>query len=68
MKISTLGYSFLANGVVSWTSKKQRAIALSNIEYKYMGLFRASIQAIWLRRLVAKSRLETKKSYSYFFR
>jgi hypothetical protein len=43
MKISTLGYSFLANGVVSWTSKKQRAIALSNIEYKYMGLFEASI-------------------------
>jgi hypothetical protein len=39
MKISTLGYSFLANGVVSWTSKKERAIALSNIEHKYMDLF-----------------------------
>jgi hypothetical protein len=55
MKISTLGYSFLANRVVSWTSKKQRAITLSSIEYKYMGLFRASILAIWLRRLLASS-------------
>lgn len=52
-KKSTSGYVFnLGTGVVTWTNKKQQAIALSSIEAKYQGTSKATCEAIWLRRML----------------
>eukprot|EP00253_Pinus_taeda_P036726 PITA_36726 len=51
---STTGYVFsLGSGAVTWTSKKQQAVALSSIEAKYRGAVKASCEAVWLRRMLA---------------
>lgn len=48
---STSGYCFLlANGVISWSSKKQQFVALSSTESEYMALAKAAAEAIWLRK------------------
>eukprot|EP00253_Pinus_taeda_P002353 PITA_02353 len=51
---STIGYVLnLASGVVTWTSKKQQAVALSSIEAEYRGAVKASCEAVWLRHMLA---------------
>eukprot|EP00253_Pinus_taeda_P026812 PITA_26812 len=46
---STSGYVFnLFGGAVSWMSKKQSIVALSNIEAEYMAATHASKEAVWL--------------------
>eukprot|EP00253_Pinus_taeda_P004464 PITA_04464 len=51
---STAGYVFsLGSGVVTWTSKKQQAVALSSTEAEYQGAVKASCEAVWLRRMLA---------------
>ena len=46
---STSGYAFmLAEGPISWSSKKQSAIALSSIEAEYIGVVNAATQCLWL--------------------
>lgn len=42
----------LANGPITWTSKKQSTVALSSMEAKYMVASLASREAIWLRNLL----------------
>ena len=42
----------LANGAVSWMSKKQATVALSTAEAEYIALSAATREAIWLRRLL----------------
>ena len=50
---STSGYVFMvANGVVSWSSKKQSTVAKSTTEAEYVALGQAPQEAIWLRRLL----------------
>ena len=50
---STSGYVFMvANGVVSWSSKKQSTVAKSTTEAEYVALSQATQEAIWLRRLL----------------
>eukprot|EP00253_Pinus_taeda_P022034 PITA_22034 len=50
----TVGYVFsLGSGVVTWTSKKQQAVALSSREAEYRGAVKASCEAVWLRRMLA---------------
>jgi hypothetical protein len=50
---STSGYIFcLANGAISWSSKKQAVVSLSSMESEYVGLSLAAKEAVWLRRLV----------------
>jgi hypothetical protein len=50
---STSGYCFLlGNCVVSWTSRKQKSVALSSTESEYMAISKASADAIWLRWLL----------------
>ena len=52
---STSGYCFLlANGVISWGSKKQQSVALSSTESEYMALSKATTEAIWLRKLLSE--------------
>lgn len=51
---STSGFCFLLGKcVVSWTSRKQRSVALSSTESEYMAISRASTDVVWLRRLLA---------------
>lgn len=51
---STSGFCFqLAGGTISWSSRKQKTVALSSTESKYMALANASSEAIWLRRLLS---------------
>ena len=50
---STSGYVFMvANGVVSWSSKKQSTVVKSTTEAEYVALSQATQEAIWLRRLL----------------
>eukprot|EP00253_Pinus_taeda_P014834 PITA_14834 len=46
---STAGYVFsLGSNIVTWTSKKQQAVALSSTEAEYRGAVKASCEAVWL--------------------
>ena len=50
---STTGYCFLlANGAISWKSKKQPTVALSSTEAELMALTHATKEGIWLQRLM----------------
>ena len=56
---STLGYVFmLAKGPISWSSKKQSAIALSYIEAEYRGVVNAATQCLWLQGLLGECGFE----------
>jgi hypothetical protein len=51
---STSGFVFmLAGGAISWSSKKQGAVALSSCESKYIASTHAAKEAIWLRQLLS---------------
>ena len=53
VKNSTSGYIFsIANGIVSWLSKKQPSIALSSTEAEVMAASVAGTEAIYLRSLL----------------
>ena len=43
----------LGSVAVTWTSKKQQAVALSSTEAEYRGAVKASCEAVWLRRMLA---------------
>ena len=47
-----LGVFSLGSGVVTWTSKKQQAVALSSTEAEYQGAVKASCKAILLRHML----------------
>jgi hypothetical protein len=47
---STFGYVFsLGMDAVTWTSKKQHAVAVSLIEAEYRGAMKGACKAVWLR-------------------
>ena len=49
---STTGYSiFLANGIVSWLSKRQKRVRLSSTEAEYCGMTECCRQIQWIRNL-----------------
>ena len=49
---SISGYIYtLAGGAISWSSLKQRSVALSSMESEYMALAHATKEAVWLRAL-----------------
>lgn len=47
----------MANGPISWSSKKQPTVALSSMEAKYMAESQAARHAIWLRTLFTELQL-----------
>lgn len=50
---STSGYVFmLANGAVSWSSKKQPVVTLSTTEPEFIAAASCACQAVWLRRML----------------
>ena len=52
---STSGYVFkLSSGMISWSSKKQKLIAQSSAEAKYITRVHATKEVIWLRQLLSE--------------
>ena len=52
---SVSGYTFqLAQGTISWSSKKQPTVALSTMEAEYIALAHAAKEALWLRALLTE--------------
>jgi hypothetical protein len=56
---STSGYVFsLGTGAVTWTSKKQHAVALSSTEAEYRGAVKGACEAVWLRRMLSDMQMQ----------
>ena len=43
---------FFGNSCISWLSKKQPIVATSSCEAEYRAVFTATMECIWLRRLL----------------
>ena len=57
---STSGYVFmLAEGPISWSSKKQSAISLPSIEAEYRGVVNAATQCLWLQGILGECGFES---------
>nr|GEV06247.1 hypothetical protein [Tanacetum cinerariifolium] len=62
-KISTFGYFSLVGGnLVTWKSKKQKVISLSNDEAEFKGIAKGLAEALWIRKLVSKIGFPPKES------
>ena len=65
---STSGYVFmLAEGPISWSSKKQSAIALSSTEAEYKGVVNAATQCLWLQGLLRECGFKLEYSTTIYF-
>ena len=52
-RVSTSGDCFfLGNSCISWLSKKKPTVATSSCEAEYRAVFTATVECIWLRRLL----------------
>ena len=50
---STNGFMFsLCSAAVTWSSKKQPTVALSNIQAEYRGAAMATCEVVWLQKLL----------------
>ena len=48
----------IGNSCVSWLSKKQPTVATSSCEAEYRAAFSATVECVWLRRLLSDLSLE----------
>src|SRR5271170_4737874 len=56
---STTGFTYLmAEGAVSWVSRRQKTVALSSTEAEYMALSDASRQLAWIRNFLEEIDME----------
>ncbi|MCO5604449.1 hypothetical protein L7F22_058615 [Adiantum nelumboides] len=52
-RVSTSGFCFmLGSSCISWLSKKQPTVATSSCETEYRAVFTATVECVWLRRLM----------------
>jgi hypothetical protein len=52
---STSGVAFfLSNNIITWSSQKQKAVALSSCEAEYIAASAAACQGVWLSRLLGE--------------
>ena len=64
---STSGYVFsLGSGAVSWSSKKQPAVALSSMEVEYRGASMTACEIAWLRKLLQSLRCKVEKPVTFY--
>ena len=50
---STMGYVFVLSGAaITWSARRQQAIATSTTEAEYMGLCNAAKEAVWVRNFL----------------
>lgn len=54
----------LGIGVVTWTSKKQHAAALSSTEEEYRGAVKGACEAVWLRRMLSRYAYATNRAHN----
>ena len=60
---STTGYVFVyQSGAISWSTKKQKTVALSSTEAEFMSLTAAIQESVWLKRLEAELNPNSNKS------
>ncbi|KAL8095832.1 hypothetical protein AgCh_036989 [Apium graveolens] len=60
---STSGYLFsLGTKAFSWSSRKQKTVALSSAEAEYVAATSAACEAIWLKRILADMQLQEDES------
>ena len=53
MRRSTTGYAFnFANGLVTWSSQRQKMVTLSTTESEYVAAATAAKENIWIRNLL----------------
>ena len=64
----TSGYVFsLGTGIVTWTSNKQHAIALSSTEAEYRGAVKGPCEVVWLRRILSDLQMQQTKPTPLFY-
>ena len=64
---STSGYVFiLIEGPISWSCKKQSAIALSSTKAEYRGVVNAETQCLWLPGLLGECGFESEYSTTIY--
>lgn len=64
---SYTGFAFLlADGAISWESRKQRTVALSSTEAEYMGMTEAVKEAIYLKRFLLELGFEGSTEVTLF--
>ena len=56
----------LAKGPISWSSKKQSAIALLSTETEYIGVVNATTQCLWLHGLLGECVFESEYSTTIY--
>ncbi|CAK9158417.1 unnamed protein product [Ilex paraguariensis] len=47
-------FTFVGGNLVTWRSKKQKVVALSNAEAEFRGMAKSVCELLWLRRLLTK--------------
>lgn len=63
---STSGCIFLLNGgAISWSSQRQRVVALSTTKAEYIALSNGTKYAIWIRGIICESGLKCAKVHMY---
>lgn len=66
-KNSIAGYIFMIGGApMSWSSRKQRIVALSSCEAKYMVASYATCQAVWIQMLLEEFKIMEPKKMKLF--
>ena len=64
---STSGYFILVGGnLVTWRSKKQKVVALSNAEAEFRGIVKWITEVIWLNKLLSELHFPQKKACKFF--
>jgi hypothetical protein len=58
--------SFVGDGAVSWSSKKQPIVTLSSTESEYVALTHAAQEVIWLRKLLSELRNDPESATQLF--